>query len=136
MKNSLAEKLFYVLIIAVIFAVGFMTSELVNATPETKPECSDLAKKLDYAYAAHDICVRELVDEQRKTHYLKDLDTNGLSCDMFVRHLHKKYNGDYHQMEVSNTMLQVMLDTLGKSYKACMNQLANQTINYVPKGAN
>lgn len=136
MKNSLSEKLFYVLLIAAIFAVGFMTSELVNAEPEKKPECSELAKKLDYAYAAHDICVHELVDEQRKTYYLKDLDTNGLSCDMFVRHLHKKYNGDYHRMEVSNTMLQVMLDTLGKSYKACMNQLTNQTINYVPKGAN
>ena len=134
MKNTLSEKLFYVLIAACLFAFGFMTNEFVNAEPEKKSDCYEVEKRLEYANAAQDICVHDLVDEQRKTYYLKDLDTNGLSCDMFVRHLHKKYNGDYHQMEVSNTMLQVMLDTLGKSYKACMNQLAEQTINYVPKG--
>ena len=132
----LSEKMFYVLIAAVVFACGVGGNEFYH-TFDDKPQpidCQDLEKKLGYANAAQEFCVRELVQEQMKTDYLKGIDTSGVSCSDIVRHLHEKYTGDRHYNETVNAILQMKLDTLGKAYTQCMHQLADSTINYMPKG--
>lgn len=71
-------------------------------------------KKVDLEHKVSEVCFTNLVDMDRTVRYLKDLDTNGVSCSKVVNHLTAKYNRDIRDWELNNEIVRQRYEALKK----------------------
>ena len=71
-------------------------------------------KKVEIEHKVSEVCFTNLVDMDRTVRYLKDLDTNGVSCAKVVNHLTTKYNRDLRDWELNNEIVHQRYDELKK----------------------
>lgn len=71
-------------------------------------------KKVEIEQKVSEVCFTNLVDMDITVRYLKDLDTNGVSCYKVVNHLTAKYNREIRDRELSNEIVHQRYDELKK----------------------
>lgn len=107
------EKLLNLWIKVAVVIVSACGGALVsNIYHETQNESAK--KKVEIEQKVSQVCLTNLVDMDRTVKYLKDLDTNGVSCDKVVNHLTAKYNRDLRDWEMNNEIVHQRYEELKK----------------------
>ena len=107
------EKLLNLWIMVAVVTVSACGGALVSKIYyESQDESAK--KKVEIEQKVSQVCFTNLVDMDRTVKYLKDLDTNGVSCSKVVNHLTAKYNRDLRDWELNNEIVHQRYEELKK----------------------
>lgn len=96
-------------VIVVSACGGALISNIYNDS-----QAESAKKKVDLEHKVSEVCFTNLVDMDRTVRYLKDLDTNGVSCSKVVNHLTAKYNREIRDWELNNAIVHQRHEELKK----------------------